>query len=221
MANYLVTKFKGQYRILPELDLETNDIPRDPEGNIDEDAEVFIACQQGNKIRYWGNGILIGYVPSLGRGRNIKKAMDREGIEYFNYDESDEEIMFHFKAKDIEPVAELMKAKTSGAGISPFSSRNLPKSNVEIPTNEMARYKDISKKVDKSDLLLIKNINASFLSDILEKSLRKLDRAYNYKSDMKKLKMSRQVKEFIWTKGFWEEYLDYLDNEVEAYYNSK
>lgn len=220
MANYLVTKYKGRYRVLPDLDYGTNSFPIDCDGIRDEDC-VYISCNNDNKIMYWGNGILIGYVPSIGRGRNIKKAMKKEKIEFFDYDESDEEITFRFKAKDIEPVAELMKAKTYGAGISPFSNRNLPKNkDVKIPDEEMAKYKSISGKVDKSDMLKFKSWNSDFLTNVLQKKIRKdtKNKAYDYKEDMKKMKLGRQVKEFIYVKNMWQEYLDYLSKEIDAYY---
>ena len=218
-------KYKGTYRVLAELDLRTNDFPRDEFGNIDEDYDdLYISCQQGNKIKsaYLDESrrmLLSAYIPSLGRGRNIKKALDKEGIFYTDYEETDAEVLFLFKAKDIEPIAKLMKAKTSGASISPFSTKNLPKSNVEIPTEEIKRYKEITSVIQKGGFLLIHKITTSFLTDILEKKLKKKDKDFNYEADMRKLKMSRQVKEYIYTKGFWQEYLEYLKNEIDNLYS--
>lgn len=225
MTNYLVTKFKDKYRILPEIDANTNDFCRDCHGDIDEDM-VYIACSYDNKIYYYGlndshRAILGAYIPSLGRGRNIKKALEKEGIAVLNYDESSDEVTFNFLASDIDKVAPLMKAKTSGASISPWSKRNLPKSDVEIPKEKIEEYKKFSSNIQKNDVLLIKSINNDFLTNILEKSLRKKDKKYSYKQDMKQLKMSRQVKEFIYVKGFWKEYIEYLDAEIEKYYNNK
>ena len=221
MANYLM-KYKSIYRLLPELDLETHDFPRDEAGNIDDDAGIYISCQNGSKITYWGlndsrRGVLIAYIPSLGRGRNVKKALKKQGIDIFDYNESDEEVMFKFAAADIEPVAELMKARTSGANISPFSSKNLAKrKDVVIPENEMARYKDIISCVDKSSILKIRQINNSFLDDVLQKKIKKSDKSFNWKTDSKKLCLSRQIKEYIWIKNFWNEYLDYLSKEIKV-----
>jgi len=225
MANYLM-KFKGTYRILPELDIETNDIPRDLNGEIaDGYDDLYISCQQGNKIYTYGSEdnkkvvYLIAYVPSIGRGRNIKKALDEKKIEYTNYIETDAEVEFRFKAKDIEPVAKLMKAKTSGASISPFSSKNLPKSDVEIPTDKIESYKVITSKVERGDLLIISRITTAFLVDILDKKSKETDKTFDYKTDMKKNCMARQSKEYIYHKGFWDEYLKYLNEEIEKYYN--
>ena len=229
MADYLFQKFKGKYRILPELCLDTHDVPRDENGAVDEDAETYISCQYGNKIMYWGlnssrRGVLIAYIPSLQRGRNIKKELKRQKIEIFNYDESAEEVMFHFLASDIEPVATLLKARTCGANISPFSPKNLPKNkDVEIPSEKMDEYKAISSKIQKNDLLLIKNINSSFLTDILEKDIKKKtkNKEFDWKTDAKKLKLGRQTKEYIYVRGYWDKYIEYFEKEVSAYYEDK
>jgi hypothetical protein len=229
MADYLFSKFKGVYRVLPELCLDTHDVPRDENGAIDEDAETYISCQYGNKISYWGlnssrRGVLIAYIPSLQRGRNIKKELKKQKIEIFNYDESAEEVMFHFLASDIEPVATLLKARTSGSNISPFSPKNLPKNkDVEIPKEKMDEYKAISSKIQKGDLLLIKKANASFLTDILEKDIKKRtkNKEFDWKVDARKLKLSRQVKEYIYVRGYWDMYIEYLGKEVDAYYADK
>lgn len=177
MANNYLLKYKGKYRILSVIDLETNDFPRDSNGNIEDDLEIYITCQNGNRIEYYGlnesrRAILLAYIPSLGRGRNIKKALDKQGINILYYDESDEEVLFHFNAADIETVATLMKAKTSGANISPYSKKNLPKTKIDIPKEDMAAYKDIVDKVDKNDKLLIHRITTEFLDKVLTKELR-------------------------------------------------
>lgn len=226
MANNYLLKYKGIYRILPVIDQETNDFPRDSNGNIEEDLEIYITCQNGNKIEYYGlnesrRTILLAYIPSLKRGRNIKKALDEQGIDILYYDESDEEVLFHFNATDIEVVATLMKVKTSGANISPYSKKNLPKAKVEIPEDDMSAYKAISDKVDKNDKLLIHRITTEFLDEVLAKKLRPKNakKPYDYKTEMKKLKLARDSKGYIWTKGFWGEYLEYLEKKIDSYYN--
>lgn len=227
MGHYLM-KYKGTYRILPVLDEVYHDLPRDNSGNIShEEVELYITCQYGNKITEYGKDssnrmILRAYIPSLGRGRNIKKAMDAQNILYFNYRETDEEVEFYFKAKDITPIAELLKAKTNGANISPFSTKNLPKANVEIPTAEIERYKAITAEVEKGDLLIIHRITTDFLSNFLEKRCKKLgNKKFDYAVDMKKMMMSRMAKEYIYTKGFWDEYLKFLQKKIKNFYENK
>lgn len=226
MSHYLM-KYKGTYRVLPVLDTRYHDLPRDAQGNIShEDVELYIACQYGNRITEYGkeNGrmSLQAYIPSIGRGRNIKKALDAQNIPYAHYHETDEEVEFRFKAKDIAPVAELMKVKTSGANISPFSTKNLPKANVEIPTEEIERYKAITAEVQKEDLLIIHRITTDFLSNILVKKYKKLgNKKFDVAVDMRKMMMARMAKEYIWTKNMWNEYLEYLQKQIEKFYKDK
>lgn len=225
--HYLM-KYKGTYRVLPVLDEVYHDLPRDNSGNIvHEEVELYIACKNGNKITEYGKDtsnrmVLRAYIPSIGRGRNIKRSMDAKRIPYTDYRETDEEVEFRFKAKDIEPIAELMNVKTGGANVSPFSTKNLPKSDVEIPTAEIERYKAVVAEVQKDDLLIIHRITTDFLSNILEKKYKKLDgKDFNYKMDMKKMMMSRLSKEYIYTKGMWNEYLDFLQKKIDIFYKDK
>lgn len=226
MAHYLM-KYKGTYRILPELDRVYHDLPRDKNGNIEhDDVELYISCQYGNTIKEWGhdtNGrmLLQAYIPSIGRGRNIKKAMDAQGIPYTHYWETDEEVEFRFKAKDIAPIAELMKAKTSGANISPFSIKNLPKADVEIPSAEIERYRAIVAAVQKEDLLIIHKFTTNFLTTVLSKKYKATDKKFDYVVDMRKMMMGRMAKEYIYTKGMWEEYLTYMDKKIKSFYKNK
>lgn len=225
MSNYLF-KYKGKYRLLPEIDKSTNDFPRDCNGLIIDD-DIYISCYYGNKIMLYGHinnsktVWLTAYIPSIIRGRHIIKSLDEQGIKYIDYEQTDSEVLFKFSSKDIEPVAVLLKAKTAGANISPFSTKNLPKSNVEIPYNEMKKYKAITAKVNKSDILIIHNITNRFLEDILQNEVRCMNRNYNYKVDMKQQCMARQSKEFIYTHGYWGKYLNYLDKEITSFYKSK
>ena len=223
MSNRYMMKYKGSYRLLPVIDQETNDFPRTPSGDVEEDLEIYITCQHGNRIYAYGTDghkemQLAAYVPSLGRGRNIRKAMDKEKIEYYAYDETDEEVRFLFSAKDIERVASLLKAKTGGANISPMSKRNLPKDkSVQIPDEDMKMYKDITSSLDKDKMFSIKSVNKSFMDNVLAKKLKENPRArkpFDYKTDMRKMRMSSSIKKYIWSKGLWKEYIDYLNDNL-------
>ena len=224
--NYLM-RYKGKYRLLCELDQNTNDFPRDDVGNID-DTDVYISCQYGNKIFTYGHidnkrpVWLWAFIPSIGRGHNIIKALNDNNIEYIDHVENDEEVEFKFKASDIEIVADIMKARTSGAGISPFSSRNLPKTKIEIPTDKIERYKEITKDIPKCELLCISRATNDFLDNIMAKSLckgsKKKSATFDVREDMKKMKLSRQSKEYIFIKGYFNEYLEYLQNKLKEIY---
>lgn len=223
MSNRYMMKYKGKYRLLSPIDTETNDFPRTPSGDVEEDLEIYITCQHGNKIYAYGTDghkemQLAAYVPSLGRGRNIRKAMDKEKIEYYAYDETDEEVRFIFSSNDIEKVARLLKAKISGANISPMSKRNLPKNNnVIIPDDDMAIYKNATSSINSSNMAKLKSINKSFMDDVLAKRLKENPRArkpFDYKTDMRKLMLAGKTKEYIWVKGLWKEYVDYLNDNL-------
>ena len=223
MSNRYMMKYKGKYRLLSPIDTETNDFPRTPSGDVEEDLEIYITCQHGSKIYAYGTDghkemQLAAYVPSLGRGRNVRKAMDKEKIEYYAYDETDEEVRFIFSSNDIEKVAKLLKAKIGGANISPMSKRNLPKNNsVIIPDDDMAMYKDATSSINSGNMARLKSINKSFMDDVLAKRLKENPRArklFDYKADMRKLMLAGKTKEYIWAKGLWKEYVDYLNDNL-------
>lgn len=223
MSNRYLMRYKGKYRLLPVIDQETNDFPRTPSGDVEEDLEIYITCQHDNRIYAYGTDghkemQLAAYIPSLGRGRNIRKTMDKEKVQYYAYDETDEEVRFLFSSKDIERVASLLKAKTGGANISPISKRNLPKDkSVQIPDEDMKRYKDITSGLDKNRMFSIKSVNKSFMDNVLAKKLKENPRArkpFDYKADMRRLMLAGKTKEYIWVKGLWKEYIDYLNDNL-------
>ena len=223
MSNRYMMKYKGKYRLLSPIDQETNDFPRTPNGDVEEDLEIYITCQHNSKIYAYGTDghkemQLAAYVPSLGRGRNVRKAMDKEKIEYYAYDETDEEVRFFFSSNDIEKVAKLLKAKISGANISPMSKRNLPKNNnVIIPDDDIAIYRNATSSINSSNMARLTSINKAFMDDVLAKRLKENPRArkpFDYKTDMRKLMLAGKTKEYIWVKGLWKEYVDYLNDNL-------
>lgn len=220
MAGYLVRNYKSVYRILPVIDNATNDFCRDCNGKIDED-NVYIPCYYNSRIWHYGRSKLIAYIPSVQRGHNVIKALKKNGVNVFDCDESDEEVMFKFNSSDMEQVASLMKPKTSGAKTSPFSSKNLPKAQVDIPENELARYKSLVSKLDSSGMSVIRTANKKFLDEVLAKKLRPKGKRkpFDYASDMKVLCLSRDTKSYIYVKGLWEEYLKFLEIAIDTYLN--
>lgn len=218
MAGYLVNHYKSIYRIMPVIDKSTNDFARDCTGKIDKD-NVYIACYYDIKIWHYGGSKLIAYIPSLQRGHNIIKSLKKAGVNVFDCDDSDEEVIFKFDASDIETVTLFIKPKTSGAGISPFSSKNLPKANVDIPEDKLAKYKSLISKLDNP--LAIRGFNTSFLDNVLAKKLRPKGKRkpFDYKSDQKAMKLSHDVKGYIYAKGIFDDYLDYLEKEIDSHSN--
>lgn len=222
MPNYLL-RYKGRYRILTEICTDTMDFPREVDGSYC-DNDLYISCSYGNKITTYGHRgsakevWLTAYIPSIGRGHNVKKYLDANKIPYEGYMESDSEVWFCFKSKDIDTLATLLHAKTSGAGISPFSSRNLPKSTTQIPTVEIERYKEITEEVKKEDLLIIHKFTNTFLTAVVEKRCKKNDPMFSLQADMRKQMLGRQSKEYIYVNGYWDEYLAYMRKSIAKFY---
>lgn len=163
----------------------------------------------------------VAYIPSIIRGKNILKKLDETNIPYSDPHIYDSEVEFKFKTADMNAVANLLKASSFGADITPYSLKNFPKANVTIPTDKMDEYKKIIAAIQKEDLLTFSRFTQSFLSDVLAKKLGRRNKPFDYKSDMKKLMMARQTKEYIYTKNMWDEYLKYLEEKIEKFYKEK
>lgn len=241
MANYL-NKYKGKYRLKANIDMNTNDFPRDMNDKI-EDYDVYIKCRKG-QIYHYGHSTLVCYCDSLGAGRNILKELGNElGIdisacttekenkdgntyrvyEYekyyklledtkviFNIEETDSEVMWRFYDKNIELMTKYMQPQTSGASISPFSTRNLPKQKYEINADDLRVYKKITDSIPKEDLLTLSHLTKRFISEIMSKN--KAYKNTNIKQVMKKNML--KGKEFIHSEGFWNEYLEFITKNI-------
>lgn len=203
--------YKGKYRIEANYDEDLHDVPREEDGSVNKSYDdTYIACLYGNRIIHYGGSTLIAYIPSLQRGHRIIKELSEENVTITNIEENDEEILFRFKSKDIEVVAEKLKAKTLGANISPFSPKRLPKNkNVQIPTEIIEEYKKIINRIPEGNKLVISHITNQFLNDILAKEYK-----VDVKTDMRKMMLGRQPKEYIFAKNMFNEYLDYLEKKI-------
>lgn len=216
-------KYKGKYRLMAEIDQNTNDFPRDETGKIEEN-DVYIQCSKNCKVYHYGKSILVAYIPSLGRGHNIllSIAKDKLGIEdridyeelyrklekentVFDIVENDSEIEFKFNAKNIEYIMQYLNPKTSGRNISPFSTRNLPKSDYKIPDEDLAAYNKIMAEKYSERFLDIRYITNNFLKSISNKQCNE----EKIKADMK-LKCMKP-KQYIHFIGKWDEYLKALN----------
>ena len=113
----------------------------------------------------------------------------------------DSEVIFEFNVKDIEYYAKLLKASTSGAKISPFSKKNLPKEKYIIPKSDINDYNDAIRNFPRRNMgtrtmvdgLFIKRCNTDFM-------------AKNHIKNNTSLK----DKELIHKKGKWDKYIKYL-----------
>ena len=162
-----------------------------------------------NTFIHYGHNILKAYVPSVIRGHNIVKTIQQSDPSLiFDIEETDSEILFKFKYSDSDQVIPLLKPRTSGAGISPFSSKNLPKSNYTIPESDLEQYKSVISNVPKDELLSICHTSNNFIKNLATKQ----NPMENIKADMK-LK-GLKGKEYIHSIGQWDNYINYLRKEL-------
>ena len=162
------------------------------------------------KIFYYGSSILQAYIPSLGRGHNIIKAINEmDSSMIFDMEETDSEILFKFKYSDSDKIIPLLKPKTSGSNISPFSSKNLPKNkDFKIPDEELNLYKEIVAKIPSERILVLTHNTNSFIKSLATKN----NPIENIKADMK-LKGLRG-KEYIYSIGAWDKYIKFLKENL-------
>lgn len=143
------------------------------------------------------------------RGHNIIKIIQQSDPSLiFDIEETDSEILFKFKYVNSDKVIPLLKPRTSGSQISPFSSKNLPKSNFKIPDDKLTQYKEIMSKIPPEKLLTLSRMTHSYLQTLVTKK----NNWENIKADMR-LKCVKS-KEYIYIIGKWDEYLKYLENEI-------
>jgi hypothetical protein len=244
---FMMDKFKGVYRLKAPIDKTSNQFPRDLKGNY-EDADVCIECSNNIQINYYGRGKMESYIPSLGRGRNIIKAIysdfikpieesdyieviksEKDGeikqITSYDYEalykdkelnkliydiiETDEEVLFKFHWEKMKDFEKYFKPKTSAADRSPFSTKNLPKSDYEIPEEDQLKYKEVAAKLPKEDILKLGHMTNNYIKTLANKK----NKLEAIKDDMKKHCMRN--KEYIHFIGKWEDYLKYLEKEIE------
>lgn len=247
--SYMIEKFKGKYRLRAPYCLQTFQFPRDLKGNY-SDYDIYIDCANGIQISYFGRGILESYVPSIGRGRNIVKAIYSDFIQdiekspyltvtekedektgelkainsfdysalykdkelnkfIFNIYETDEEVIFRFSVDKMKDFEKYFKPKTSAASRSPFSSKNLPKSDYEIPEEDQLKYKEIVSKLPKEDILKVGHMTSDYIKSLANRK----NKLETIKDDMKKNCMKNN--QYIHFIGRWNDYLNYLEKEIE------
>ena len=150
------------------------------------------------------------YIPSIGRGHNIIKAIQEEiGNDIiFNTYETDSEVLFQFKAKNMDKLEKYLKPKTNGARISPFSSKNLPKTKYNIPDEDLVTYKNIIQKLGKNRIIELTHISNNYLQSLVCKK----NTWEDIKADMtlKGLK----GKDYIHSIGKWNEYIKYIEKRI-------
>lgn len=205
MFRYL-EKFVGKYRILAHIDEETNKFP------TSEDYEDFyIPCNNGCEIKstYLGDDILaLCFYDKYSTAKNVSKKLSEMKIEHED-DITDTCIDAHiyFNAKDMDKVAKLVKAKTSGKQISPMSTRNLKKTKSTryiIPKEDLDKlYKNTNDMGRTEKLHFFKKANREYIT--------KLDKETKQNNKEKMKIDGLGTKEYIHSIGYWDKYVRFIN----------
>lgn len=212
ITNFYLKKYVGKYRVKAVVNEYTNDFCRDKNGNLNNPNDIYIECFNNIQISHFGGNVLEVYIPSLKRGRRILEEIN-EGENFdliLNIVESDEEIIFKIKDKDLDKIIDYLKPRTLGARISPFSPKNLPKKKVVLTNSQIEDYKKITSLIPKDDKLAISQLNNKFFIEILCKN-RKKNIEIN-KAEMKKERV--KMCDYFALKGMFEKYLTFLEKEI-------
>lgn len=150
MKNYV-----GTYRVVGQQDVY---------GNFTENKDdTYIPCAHKMQIFRFGENVLAIYIPTTQRANNIYKQcynylteecrnnLINEGIKNKKgvpFSDGAEAIIY-FKEQYIKEVAEIVKAKTLGASITPFSVKNLSREkNTYVPPN-LELFEDLTNNISQ------------------------------------------------------------------------
>lgn len=218
MYRYL-EKYVGKYRVLAEYDLSTGDFPREEDGSIDESFEdLYIPCAKGRILSTYILDTLVWYTDSLGQGRNVRREIDSKynGKLEYQYEETDADVLIYFNEADIKKIATLVKPRTSGAKIKPFSNKNLPKPLYEIPEEDDAKFNKITEGMDRIEKMQFVRNCCSAFDEIIQKKKGK-----NFDVSKERRESRLKPKAFISYIGLWDEFLKFAREYYKEYKNEK
>lgn len=209
MYRYLL-KYVGTYRVKSEFDLITEDFPRDDNGQIDPSFEdLYIPCKLGViKHTYMGNDILVCcFYNKIKTGiRTYERLHKKYPTMNLDVEESSPDYFIYFNAKDLKNIATIVKPSTTGKGIDPYSKKNLPKIEYEIPSKDLNQIYRVTKDLDRIQTLhFFKKINSEFLDSMSNDKT-------NYTVQAKKSRLN--TREFIHFSGLWPEYIKFIKQHI-------
>lgn len=169
--------------------------------------------------------------------KDRRKKENKEGKElfYFDYDllyvamkdllfdiqDTDAEVIFKIRDKNLDKIIKYLKPQTSGAKISPISPKNLAigkGNNVYQYSNaQIEVYKKITNSLGKEDILFISRLNNKFLDKVIRRKTK--NTLQDIKADMKLKQL--KIKDYIYSEGYEKEYLEFLQKEIKEYEKSK
>ncbi len=127
-------------------------------------------------------------------------------------EDTDSEVLFKFKAKNIDTIAKYVEPKTFGASISPFSKRNLRREKYNIPSEDLAQYKKITAIIPKGGMRVYVDMNNAFLDSLVGRK----HKNNNIKEDMQRSGL--KVREYIHKINKWNEYITFIKNYLDGVY---
>ena len=126
----------------------------------------------------------------------------------YDIEETDEEVLLKFKYQDMDTLKDILNRSTIACNRSPFSSKNLLKSDYKIPDKDLEAYKNITANIPKENLISLVHISQSFIN----KKANNKKQVEEYNRERKQLGM--KPKEYFHYKSWWKEYLEYLKEEL-------
>ena len=141
----------------------------------------------------------------------IYNELNKNGLIY-DIEDTDSEVLFKFKAKNIDIIAKYVEPKTYGAGINPFSKKNLHREKYVIPSEELALYKEITAVIPKERMRVYIDMNKAFLDSIKGKKHKDND----IKKDMQRSGL--KVREYIHKINKWNEYMTFIKKYLNNVY---
>ena len=204
-------KYTGTYRVLGYLDSSTNDFPRDENGNIDSSYDdLYIPCSRGKSVikhTYDDDKLVVCFYNKCSTAKNVYKELkDKYKKLDIEFEDCGEDGLIYFNSSDIKKIATIVKPKTSGASIKWNSTKNLPKIQYEIPHDDLKRLTNITKNLSRTDKMQFgRKLSSEFLD------------SHKLKDEQKQSRLS--PKEFIHSKGLWDDYMIKAKKEVKKYDN--
>lgn len=110
----------GKYRVVCEWSRDTLEPVKD---------DLHIVCSREGQIYRLDDNNLAYYRPSRGNSEQLAKKLVDLGVKNVDNRSTDGDLLIYFDEDSIDIVAKEVGASTYGAGVSPYSIRNLRKLN--------------------------------------------------------------------------------------------
>ena len=202
-------KYVGTYSVRAEVCQDTGDFPRDEDGKIiDSFEDLYIDCEKGKIKHTYEEGILAWYLlekPITGRG--VIKKLEENKI-WFKDDSTEEDTLIYFKEEDLEKVDKFIRPRTKGKRTPPFKALNSSAEYV-IPAEDNQKLNDITSSLSGMDKMLFIGKTTRDFDAIIQKK-----KGSRYDISKQRKEASLRPKQFIHYLGMWDEYLDFVQGEM-------